>query len=194
MTSREAIKLNEVRLGEESLLIAGDAAARPLEFSGLNKQIVTNSGNVTFLTASGVGNFAQSLFGIGADPTLLYTSARQLQALGDSIQTTSSIYQVNVPGAGTPQGVVGGLSISSIVNPVTGSLIDIKPSRYVGYGGFLLTERSEAGEVWIESEELIPMSRVDVASSNFSYISFVIEMMALKVIGESMQAKFTVGA
>src|SRR5690606_33627861 len=68
--SRERIKMYEVMLGEEETLISGDASARPLEFNGLNKQITTNSGNVTFVTASGVGSFCQALYGQGANPTL----------------------------------------------------------------------------------------------------------------------------
>lgn len=191
--SRERIKMYEVMLGEEELLIAGDAATRTNEFSGLNKQITTNSGNTTFLTASGVGSWCQTLYGYGADPTLLLSSARQLQALADDLERTNSIQRV-VIAQGQQSGVIGGLALQKIVNPVTGSLIDVKPSRYVGYGGLLLTEKSPAGENWMEIEELVPMSRVDVPSSNFSYISFIVEALALKVIAEIYQMKFNVGA
>src|SRR3990170_7807443 len=52
---RERVKIYEVMLGEEELIIAGDTANSSLEFDGLYKQITTNSGSVTFLTASGVG-------------------------------------------------------------------------------------------------------------------------------------------
>src|SRR3990172_2934442 len=62
---RERAKIYEVMLGEEELIIAGDTANSALEFDGLYKQITTNSGSVTFLTASGVGNFCQTLFGVG---------------------------------------------------------------------------------------------------------------------------------
>jgi hypothetical protein len=86
------------------------------------------------------------------------------------------------------------LALAKIVNSVTQSLVDVKPSRFVGYGGLLLTEKSPAGEVWMESEELIPMSRVDVPSSNFSLIGFVLEALALKLIGEPFQLKFNTGA
>ncbi len=191
--SRERIKMYEVMLGEEELLIAGDAATRTTEFSGLNKQITTNSGSATFVTASGVGAWCQTLYGYGADPTLLLASARQLQALADDLERTNSIQRV-VIGQGEQTGAIGGLALQKIVNPVTGSLIDVKPSRYVGYGGLLLTEKSAAGENWLEIEDLIPMSRVDVPSSSFSYVSFIIEAMVLKVIAESYQLKFNVGA
>lgn len=191
--SRERIKLYEVMLGEEELMIAGDAAARTSEFSGLNKQITTNSGAVTFVTASGVGSWCQTLHGVGAEPTLLLASARQLQALADDLEKSGSIQRV-VIAQGEQTGVTGGLALSKVVNPVTGSLIDVKPSRFVGRGGLLLTEKSPAGEVWIEMDELIPMSRVDVPSSTFSYVSFVLEAVALKVIGEPFQYKFNTGA
>lgn len=191
--SRERIKLYEVMLGEEEMIIAGDAATNTNEFSGLYKQITTNSGNVAFITASGVGSWCQTLFKYGANPTLLLASARQLQALADDLQTSGSI-QRSVITQGEVSDVIGGFALNRIVNPVTGSLIEVKPSRFVGYGGLLLTERSPAGESWMEMEDLIPMSRVDVPSSNFSYISFILQATVLKLIGEPFQLKFTTGA
>lgn len=190
--SRERIKMYEVMLGEEELLVSGDDDVTN-QFDGLNKQITTNSGAVTFVTASGVNAWCRTLYTYGADPTLLVASARQLQALADDLERSGSIQRV-VIAQGQQTGVIGGLALSRIVNSVTQSLIDVKPSRFVGYGGLLLTEKSPAGEVWIEVEELIPMSRVDVPSSNFSYISFVLEALALKVIGEPFQFEFTTGA
>jgi hypothetical protein len=191
--SRERVKLYEVMLGEEKMMIDGDAALRTTEFSGLNKQISTNSGTCTFVTASGVGSWAQTLYTYGADPTLLLASARQLQALADDLESSGSI-QRSVIAQSDVAGVTGGFALSKIVNPVTQALIDVKPSRFVGRGGLLLTEKSAAGEVWIEMEDLIPMSRVDVPASVFSYVSFILEASALKVIGEPFQMKFTTGA
>jgi hypothetical protein len=191
--ARERIKMYEVMLGEEELIIAGDATARTSEFSGLNKQITTNSGSCTFITASGVGAWCQSLYKYGANPTLLISSAKQLQALADDLEKSGSIQRV-VIAQGQQGSVVGGLSLSKIVNPVTGTLIEVTPSRFVGYGGLLLTEKSPAGENWIEMEDLIPMSRVDVPSSTFSYVSFLLEAVACKVIGEPFQLKFNTGA
>lgn len=191
--SRERVKMYEVMLGEESLLIAGDSVTTSTQFSGLNKQITTNSGNVSFITASGIGTYCQTLYGYGADPTLLVAAARQLAALTDDLQRTGAIQRAVVTQQEVNQ-VVGGFALTKIVNPVTQSLIDVKPSRYVGFGGLLLTEKSPAGENWIEVEELIPMSRVDVPSSNFSYISFILEALALKVIAEPYQYKFNTGA
>ncbi len=191
--SRERIKMYEVMLGEEELLIAGDTTYRTNEFNGLNDQITTNSGTCTFVTASGVGAWCRSLYRYGADPTLLVASARQLQALADDLEHSGTIMR-NVVVQSEVTGVIGGIALSRIVNPVTQSLIEVKPSRFVGYGGLLLTEKSPAGEIWIEIDELIPMSRVDVPSSSFSYVSFIVEALALKVIGEPYQFKFTTGA
>jgi len=191
--SRERAKMYELLLGEEEMLIAGDSSLRTNEFSGLYKEITTNSGTCTFVTASGVGAWCRTLFGYGAEPTLLVASARQLQALADELEKSGSIQRV-VIAQSELGGLTGGYALAKIVNPVTGSLIEVKPSRFVGYGGLLLTEKSPAGEVWIEAEELIPVSRVDVPSSNFSLISFIIEAMALKVIGEPFSLKFSTGA
>lgn len=191
---RERVKIYEVMLGEEEAIIAGDANTTATEFSGLNKQITTNSGNTTFVTYSGVGAWATTLYGQGADPTLLITSARQLQALANNLDSSDSLIRNTVVNGPANTGVVGGFALSQIVNPVTQSLIDVRPSRHVGFGGLLLTEKSAAGQNWLEMEDLISMSRVDVPSGNFSYISFVLEMTALKVISEVYQFKFNTGA
>ena len=74
-----------------------------------------------------------------------------------------------------------------------GFLIEVKPERFLGYGGLLLTEKSPAGEVWIEMDDLIPVSRVDVPSTTFSYVSFLLEATVLKVMGEPFQLEITVG-
>lgn len=191
--SREKVKMYEVMLGEEELIIAGDAATRTNEFSGLNKLITTNSGLVTFITASGIGDWARTLYGKGADPTLLVASARQLQALADDLEKSNSIMRT-VVAQGEMSGVTGGMKLAKVINPVTGSVMDVEASRYVGYGALLLTEKSPAGENWIEMEELIPMSRVDVPSTSFSYTSFIIEALALKLLSEVYQLKANVGA
>ena len=191
--SREIAKSYEVMLGEEELIIAGDAAIVTTEFSGLNKQITTNSGNCAFVTYSGVGNWAQTIYGKGGNPTALVLSPRQLQALSDDLQKSGTVYQAAVA-QGEVGKVIAGFAVSKLINPVTSSLIDLIPSRFVGYGGLLLTEKSPGGDVWIEMDELIPMSRVDVPSTTFSYVSFILEALALKVIGEPFQLEFTTKA
>lgn len=191
--SREKVKMYEVILGEEKMIIDGDAATRTNEFSGLNKLITTNSGLVTFITASGIGDWARTLYGVGADPTVLVASARQLQALANDLEKSNSIMRTVIT-QGEMTGVTGGMKLSKIINPVTGSVMDVEASRYVGLGGLLLTEKSPAGESWIDMDELIPMSRVDVPSTTFSYTSFILEALALKLISEIYQYKFCVGA
>lgn len=191
---REMIKVHEVMIGEEEAIIVGDTDNSALQFNGLNDQITTHSGTSTFVTYSGVGTWARTVWVYGADPTLLVTNALQLEALAHDLDRANSLIRSTVVNGQSQAGLVGGYALSQIVNPVTQSLIDVKPSRFVGFGGLLLTEKSPAGEVWIEMEDLIPMSRVDVPSANFSYISFVLEATACKLIGDVFQLKFTTGA
>jgi hypothetical protein len=190
---RERAKMYEVMLGEEELIVAGDEGNSAYEFNGLNDRITTNSGNTTFVTASGVAAWCRTLYGYGADPTLLVASARQLQALADDLEHSGGIHRA-VVAQNEVAGITGGFALKRIVNPVTSSLIDVAPSRFVGYGGLLLTEKSPAGEAWIEMEDLIPMSRVDVPSTSFSYVSFILEATTLKLIAEPYQLEFTTGA
>src|SRR3990167_5455359 len=190
---RERAKMYEVMLGEEELIVAGDTDNSALEFDGLNDQITTNSGNQTFLTASGVGAMCRTLFAVGGDPTLLVASARQIQALADDLEHSGGIHRAVVT-QGEVAGITGGFALVKLVNPATQSLIDVKPNRFVGYGGVLFTEKNPAGENYIEMEDLIPVSRVDVPSTSFSYVSFILEATVLKVLAEIYQEKFTTGA
>jgi hypothetical protein len=181
---RKRIKMYEVMLGEEELIFGGDIDNSALQFDGLGQQITTNSGNAALLTASGIGVYCQTLFKEGASPTVLVANARQTRALADELQGSGSIQRIIVDNQGNG---IGGVRMSKIINPIDGTMIDILTSRYCGGNAFLLTERSPAGEVWIDMQDLIPMSRVDVPSSNFSYISFVLEATVLRVIGEPFQ-------
>ena len=184
---RQRIKMLEVMLGEEELIIGGDSSkGTGLEFDGLGKQITTNSGTASLLTASGIGVYCETLYRNGASPTMLVANARQTRALADELQGTGSIQRIMVDNQGNG---IGGIRLAKIVNPIDGTLIDVMPSRYVGGNAFLLTERSAAGEVWMDMQDLIPMSRVDVPSSNLSQISFVFEATVLRVIGELYQFK-----
>lgn len=184
---RQRIKMLEVMLGEEELIIGGDSSkGTGLEFDGLGKQITTNSGTASLLTASGIGVYCETLYRNGASPTMLVANARQTRALADELQGTGSIQRIMVDNQGNG---IGGIRLAKIVNPIDGTLIDVMPSRYVGGNAFLLTERSAAGEIWMDMQDLIPMSRVDVPSSNLSMISFVFEATVLRVIGEPYQFK-----
>jgi hypothetical protein len=189
MDHRERIKLYEVMLGEEEMIISGNATTRTTEFDGLSAQITTNSGTMTLVTASGIGTYCKTLYDSGASPTLLLVNATQMQALANNLEASGSIQRLVVSN-GDQTGLTVGSAISRIINPVDGSLVDVRTSRYVGNQAYLLTERSVAGENWIEMDDLIPMSRVDVPSSNLSTISFVFEATVLKVIGEPFQYKF----
>lgn len=186
LDSRERTKAMEVMLGEEELLIGGDVDTSALQFDGLGKQITTNSGNAALLTASGIGNFCNTVYNAGGDPSVLYANAKQNRAVADNLEWSGSIQRAFINDQG---GVTAGYKVANVINPVTGSVIDLEVSRYVGGDAYLLQERSASGENWVQVEELIPMSRVDVASSNFSTIRFVLEALVLEVIGEPFQMK-----
>jgi hypothetical protein len=186
LDSRERTKAVEVMLGEEELLIGGDTVTSSNQFDGLGKQITTNSGNAALLTASGIGSFCNTAFLAGADPTVLYANARQNRAIADNLEWSGSIQRIIQQNA---TGVTAGAKVTEVINPVTGNVIDLEVSRYVGGDAYLLTEKSESGDNWVQIEELIPMSRVEVASAVFSQIRFVLEALVLEVIGEPFQMK-----
>lgn len=186
LESRERVKAVEVMIGEEELIIGGDVDTDPLQFDGLGKQITTHSGNASLLTASGIGTHSNTLYKAGADPTLLVANAFQNKAIADNLEWTGSIQRAFISDQGS---VTAGYRVSNIINPVTGSVIDLEVSRYVGGDAYLLTEKDDSGETWIQVEELIPMSRIDVPSSNFSTIRFIVQAEVLEVIGEPFQLK-----
>jgi hypothetical protein len=148
--------------------------------------LTTNSGNAALLTASGIGNFCQTVYNAGGDPTVLYANARQNRAIADNLEWSGSIERLTSDSRGN---ITAGRRVSKVMNPVTGTVIDLEVSRYVGGDAYLLQERDVSGENWVQVEELIPMSRVDVPSANFSQIRFVIEALVLEVIGEPFQMK-----
>lgn len=184
LESRERVKAVEVMLGEEELIIGGNVSTDANQFDGLGKQITTNSGNAALLTASGIGSFCNDVYQAGGDPSVLIANARQNRAIADNLEWSGSINRAFIGDRGA---VTAGFKVSNVINPVTGNVIDLEVSRYVGGNAFLLQEKSAAGENWIQVEELIPMSRVDVPSSNFSSIRFVLEALVLEVIGEPFQ-------
>lgn len=186
LDARERVKAVEVMLGEEELLIGGDVDTSALQFDGLGKQITTNSGNAALLTASGIGNFCNTAYLAGGNPSVLYANARQNRAVADNLEWSGSIKRAFINDQGN---VTAGYRVANVINPVTGTVIDLEVSRYVGGDAYLLQEKSVSGENWVQVEELIPMSRVDVPSANFSSIRFVLEALVLEVIGEPFQMK-----
>jgi len=184
---QENIKTIEVLLGEEDMILNGSATFDTSAFDGLATTLTTNSGTATYLTASGIGVFANNLFNAGADyPTHLVASPRQVRALADDLQGSGSIQRIVVDNQGAG---VGGVHVAKIVNPVTGNLIDIVTTRYAGNTAYLLTVQSPGGENWIEMEDLEPLSIYDVPDQNHAIISRVYETTVLKVIGEPFQQK-----
>jgi hypothetical protein len=182
-------KVIETMIGEEEMIISGDSAVNPLEFDGLAKQITTNSGTASLLTVSGINAQAVTpIFNEGGIPSLLVANPRQVRALADELQGAGSIQRIVVDNQGKG---IGGVHLDKFTDSLTGQLIDVRVSRYVGPLAFLLTEKFESGENAIEMEDLIPMSRVDVPSGNYSQIAFTVEATVLKVIAEPWQYKWT---
>ena len=183
----EFIKTVEVILDEEDTILNGDVAVTALEFDGLAKSITTNSGTAGYVTSSGIGAYSQTLYGAGADmPTHFVASPRQNRALADELTGAGSIQRIvmNDQGAAT-----GGVSLSKIVNPVSGNLIEFVVSRYAGAYAYLLTVTDPTGQNWLEMEDLEPLSVYDVPTANHSIVSRVYETTVLKVIAENYQYK-----
>lgn len=186
LDSRERTKAVEVMLGEEELLIGGDTNTSALQFDGMGKQITTNSGNAALLTASGIGKFCNDVYLAGGDSTVLIANARQNRAVADNLEWAGSIQRAFIDNTGN---VTAGYKVGNVINPVTGHVVDLEVSRYVGGDAYLLQERTEAGDNCIQIEELIPMSRIDVPSVNFSQVRFIVEALVLEVIYEPFQLK-----
>jgi len=182
-------KTLELMLAEEDMILNGDSSVIANEFDGLAKTLTTNSGSLSLLTASGIGNQIQGPYwAYGAYFQYLVCNPRQVRALGDDLQGSGSIQRIVVDSQG--QGI-GGVSVSKIVNPIDGSLIQIVPSRYAGGNAYLLTMSLPSGESAMEMEDLEKMSVYEPATANHSIISRVYETTVLKVIYEPYQVKLT---
>jgi len=175
------IKTLEVMLGEEYLIINGDSNADSNAFDGLLKQITTNSGTASLLTASGIGVYDATLFAAGGISTHCFISPRQSRALSDELQGSGSVQRIVVSDQGA---AVANLRVSEIISPSTGSSIKLIVSRYMGAWAILGAVKSPAGENYVEMEDLIPMVKMDVPVTSFSKDSFVVEATVLKLIAE----------
>lgn len=183
----EYVKSVEVILGEENTILNGDTAVTSTEFDGFAKSFTTNSGSASLVTSSGVGVYAQTLFNAGAEmPTHLVANPRQQRALADDLQGSGSIQRIVVDNQGS---ATGGVSLSKIVNPVSGNLIEFVASRYAGGWAYLLTVTDATGQNWLEMEDLEPLSVYDVPTANHSIVSRVYETTVLKVVAENFQYK-----
>lgn len=186
---RRRHKVVEVMLGEEELIIGGDKTVNPLQFDGLTKQITTNSGVRSLLTVSGVNtDIANTVYKEGGSPSLLIGNARVMKSLSDELQGTGTIQRVVVDDQGN---ATGGLKVSKMVNAVDGTTMDLVTSRYVADNAFLIQENDVTGESVIEMDELIPLSQIDVPTTVFASTAFVVEAVALKVMAEPWQFKYT---
>jgi hypothetical protein len=175
------IKTLEVMLGEEYLIINGDSTVDSNAFDGLLKQITTNSGTATLLTASGISVYDQAIFEAGGGATHLFLGPRQARALSDELQQSGSIQRIIVS---DQTGAVAYHRVSALVSAVTGKTIQLVTSRYMGEWAILGQIKSDAGENYVEMEDLIPLIKMDVPTTSFAKDSFIVEATVLKLIAE----------
>uniref|UniRef100_A0A7C3WW43 Phage major capsid protein n=1 Tax=Dictyoglomus turgidum TaxID=513050 RepID=A0A7C3WW43_9BACT len=175
------IKTLEVMLGEEELIINGDSSIDPNAFDGLLRQITTNSATASFLTASGISAYDQTIFEAGGAADHLFLGPRQARALADELQQTGSIQRIIVS---DQTGAIAYQKVSAIVSAVTGKTINLVTSRYMGSWAILGQIKSDAGENYVEMEDLIPLIKMDVPTTSFAKDSFIVEATVLKLIAE----------
>lgn len=177
------IKTLEVMLGEEWAIINADSSADSNAFDGLLKQITTNSGSATFLTASGIATYDRTLFNAGGGATHLFLSARQKTAIADELQSSGSIQRVMTTQANGNTSI-GNLNVKSIISPATDNEIQLVVSRYMGAWAVLGTMYSPAGEAYVDMQDLIPLIKMDVPVTTFAKDSFVVESTVLRLMAE----------
>lgn len=179
-------KTMEVMLGEEWAIVNADSTVDTNGFDGLLKQITTNSGSASLLTASGVAAYDQTIFEAGGAATHLLLSPRQKRAIMDELQASGSIQRIV---AQSGNGTIANLDVKSILSPVTGNEIQFVVSRYMGNWALLLSVNSPAGEAYIDMQDLIPLIRLDVPVTSFAKDSFVVEACVPRVMAEPYQYK-----
>ena len=187
------IKTLEVMQNEEDAILNAASGNDALQFDGLAAAtygIVTNTtSSYSLLTASGIGTVSLAPYwAYGAVSDALIANPFQVKALADDLQGTGSIQRIVVDNQGAG---VGGIRLAKIVHPITGTLIDVIASRYAGTRAFLLDMTSDAGEPWIEMEDLEGLSVYEPPVSTHSVISRVYETTVMKLIGEPMQVLLT---
>lgn len=175
------VKTLEVMLGEEDLIINGDSAADANAFDGLLKQITTNSGSASLLTASGINAYDQTIFEKGGSAGICLLGPRQSRAITDQLQSSGSINRIIVSDQGA---ALAQLRVSEIVSSSTGNTIKLIVSRYMGSWAVIGAIKSPAGENYVEMEDLIPLIKMDVPVSTFAKDSFIVESTVLKLIAE----------
>lgn len=187
LEDRTNVKIIETMLGEEQAIIAGDSATNPNAFDGFYKQVTTNSGTCTFITASGLQVFFETLHSKGATGTqIVVANPRQMRALSDELSAGGAIQRIIIDSA---SGVVSGARVRAVINDIDGTEVETLASRYVGATAMIVTLRTPAGENCIEMEDLVPLSAIDKDLSGLALTRYVFEITALKVIHEPWQMK-----
>jgi hypothetical protein len=190
--ARERTKMVELMILEEEALLQADSSIETNGYDGLLKQVTTNSGVLTLISASGIQPYFKSLTDGGFNPTLLVINTFQNLAWANNLEKSGSIQRMVVQNnSGQQSNLTVGAAVTKVINSANGSLVDVMSSLYIGDQGLILTETDPGGEAYVDVNELIPMSRVDVPSGNFSQISFIIQANVPRLMGEPGAYKLT---
>ena len=177
------VKTLEVLLGEEWAIIHGNSTSDNLQFDGLSQLVKTNTEDLdgADLTVDKIGDWSQSIFNEGGSPTHLMVNSIQSRNLSDEIKGDGTMQRIVIGDQGN---ATANLRVSDIVDPISGNVINILVSRYLGDYAFLGAMQSPAGENYIEMEDLIPLVQLDAPTNKFAKEKFIVESSVLKLMAE----------
>ena len=187
-------KMLNVALIEEWAIINGDSSVGPLQFDGLNKQIVTNvkhNAGVT-LALSDITAVCKTIVQKGGKPQAVVVGYRELQKISELV--LSSYYRLFQAGAGTMADIPAGVSVTKWLSPF--GLVDIIGSRYIvedSHGNsiaLILDDKTvlEDGNA-IQMVDLMPLSAIDLALLQSAYRTLIAEFSVLQLTCEAFQGK-----
>lgn len=187
------IKMINTALIEEWAIINGDSSANPLQFDGLNKQIVTNTEDASGapFTLTQINNILKKITMAGGKPQAAILSYRDNQRFSDLI--LSSYYRLFQAGAGALADVPAGVAITKWVSAF--GTIDIIGSRFLpntGTTGNILVIDDKTvlddGNA-VQMVDLMPISSIDLALLQTAYRTIIAEFTVLQMTCESFQGK-----
>jgi hypothetical protein len=191
-------KMLNVALIEEWAIINGDSSVSPLQFDGLNKQIVTNvqdckvGGVNQPLALSDLTAVCKKIVNKGGKPQAVVVGYRELQKISELVM--SSYYKLFQAGAGTMADIPAGISITKWLSPF--GLVDIIGSRYIvedvhGDSFALVIDDKtvlEDGNA-VQMVDLMPLSAIDLALLQSAYRTLIAEFSVLQMTCEAFQGR-----
>ena len=201
-TDIEAIEteaaMREVLLGEESMLITGDATTTPTEFDGLDEYISTNTTDdannaLGFRTDLLDAEIASLVNTYGVKPTAIWTSYGMKRAINQSLagDVRINLDQTNNVSTGVEigfyQSMVGALPF------VASHAIEDDTTTYPGntVGTMYLVTEKTRGQDCIYVEDLYGMSKSMLDRTGAAIKFMVAECSVLIVRAEEFQAKIS---